>query len=167
MGDKDIDMNKEKFTFVSEEEKLREDTRPSLTYWADAWRRLKKNRLAMVGLAGVILVMLFGVVGPYFFEASYSDQRNDLRNLPPRLELYEIGDDVFAYVTRDYNFLIVEEETGEMFNVERVNQEEVMSGRIDVDEVLSPSQIREQRDAVEKTNVNFYQLDDEIIELLC
>jgi len=165
MGDKDIDMNKEKFTFVSEEEKLREDTRPSLTYWADAWRRLKKNRLAMVGLAGVILVMLFGVVGPYFFEASYSDQRNDLRNLPPRLELYEIGDDVFAYVTRDYHFLIVEEETGEMFNVERVNQEEVMSGRIDVDEVLSPSQIREQRDAVEKTNVNFYQLDDEIIEL--
>jgi len=164
MGE-NMEMNKEIFTFVSEEEKAREDTRPSLTYWADAWRRLKKNRLAMLGLAGVIFIMLFGIIGPYFFEASYSDQRNDLRNLPPQLELYEIEDGVFAYVTRDYNFLIVDEETGEMFNVERVNQEEIMKGRVEVDEVLSPSQVREQREAVERTNVNFYQLDDETIEL--
>jgi len=164
MGE-NMEMNKEIFTFVSEEEKIREDTRPSLTYWADAWRRLKKNRLAMLGLAGVIFIMLFGIIGPYFFEASYSDQRNDLRNLPPQLELYEIEDGVFAYVTRDYNFLIVDEETGEMFNVERVNQEEIMKGRVEVDEVLSPSQVREQREAVERTNVNFYQLDDETIEL--
>ncbi len=165
MGVKDMDMNQEKFTFVSEEEKSREDTRPSLTYWADAWRRLKKNRLAMLGLAGVVLIMLFGIIGPYFFEASYSDQRNDLRNLPPRLELYELEDGLFAYVTRDYNFLIVGQETAEMFNVERVNQEELMQGRVEVEEVLSPSQVREQREAVEKTNVNFYQLEDELIEL--
>ena len=122
MGTKGMEMNQEKFTFVSEEEKEREDTRPSLTYWADAWRRLKKNRLAMLGLAGVILIMLFGVVGPYFFEASYSDQRNDLGIFLPRLELYEIDEGLFAYVTRDYNFFIVDEDSGEMQNIERVNR---------------------------------------------
>ncbi len=64
MNAKKMNISKDKFTFVSEEEKIREETRPSLTYWADAWRRLKKNRLAMVGLAGVILILLFGVMGP-------------------------------------------------------------------------------------------------------
>ena len=43
MNASDMKVQKEKFTFVSEEEKVHEDTRPSLTYWADAWRRLKKD----------------------------------------------------------------------------------------------------------------------------
>ena len=76
-----IKIKKEKFVFVSEEEKEREDARPSLTYWADAWRRLKKNKLAMIGLVGVVLIIMFGVVGPYAFEASYSDQRNEFKNI--------------------------------------------------------------------------------------
>jgi len=165
MTAKDIDMNQEKFEFISEEEKAREDMRPSLTYWADAWRRLKKNRLAMLGLVGVILIMLFGIVGPYFFDTSYSDQRNDLRNLPPRLELYEIDKDVFAYVTRDYNFLIADEDGGNLQNIERVQQEEVLKGRIEVSEVLSPSQIREQREESGYSFLNYYSYQGDLIEL--
>lgn len=165
MSPQEKEQMQDKFTFVSEEEKEREDTRPSLTYWADAWRRLKKNKLAMVGLVGVILIMLFGIVGPYFFEASYSDQRNEFKNLPPQLELFEIEEGVFAYVSRDYTFFIVDEDGSNLRNLERVNQEEVLVGRTEVGEVLSPSQIRQQREETEKANVNFYQFGEELIEL--
>ncbi len=165
MSPKEKEKMQDQFTFVSEEEKEREDTRPSLTYWADAWRRLKKNKLAMIGLIGVILIMLFGIVGPYFFEASYSDQRNEFKNLPPQLELFEIEEGVFAYVSRDYTFFIVDEDGSNLRNLERVNQEEVLVGRTEVGEVLSPSQIRQQREETEKANVNFYQFGEELIEL--
>jgi len=165
MSPKEKEKMQDQFIFVSEEEKEREDTRPSLTYWADAWRRLKKNKLAMIGLIGVILIMLFGIVGPYFFEASYSDQRNEFKNLPPQLELFEIEEGVFAYVSRDYTFFIVDEDGSNLRNLERVNQEEVLVGRTEVGEVLSPSQIRQQREETEKANVNFYQFGDELIEL--
>ena len=165
MNAKEMKKMQDKFTFVSEEEKEREDTRPSLTYWADAWRRLKKNRLAMLGLIGVILIMLFGIVGPYFFDASYSDQKNELKNLPPRLELYEIEDDVFAYISRDYSFFIVDENDGSLTSVERVKRDELMKGRVEVGEVLSPSQVRQQREEDGFSSVNFYELDGQTIEL--
>lgn len=165
MNAKEMKIKKEKFTFVSEEEKVREDTRPSLTYWADAWRRLKKNRLAMIGLAGVILILLFGVIGPYFFKFTYSDQRNDLKNLPPRLELFEIDDDVFAYVSKDYNFFILDEDGGNLQNLERIKAEAVLQGRTNVGEVLSPAQIRQQREETEQVNVNYYLYGDEEIIL--
>ena len=165
MGVKDMEMNNDKFTFVSEEEKEREDTRPSLTYWADAWRRLKKNRLAMLGLVGVVLIMLFGIVGPFFSETSYSDQRNEFRNLPPRLELYEIERGTFAYISRDYNFFIVDADGGNLQETERIKQEAVLQGRTEVDEVLSPSEIRKQREEATNTFVNFYEYQGEMIEL--
>ena len=165
MNAKEMKVKKEEFTFVSEEEKAREDTRPSLTYWADAWRRLKKNRLAMVGLVGVILVVLFGVVGPYFFEASYSDQRNEFRNLGPSLEIYEIDDGLFANVSKDYNFFVIDEDGGNLEHVEQIKQEEVLQGRTNVGEILSPSQIRQQREEQEKENVNYYLYHGEEIEL--
>jgi oligopeptide transport system permease protein len=165
MSPKEMEKMQDKFTFVSEEEKEREDTRPSLTYWADAWRRLKKNKLAMLGLIGVILIMLFGIVGPYFFDASYSDQKNEFRNLPPRLELFEIDEGVFAYVSRDYSFFIVDIDSGDLMSVERVNQDELMKGRVEVGEVLSPSQVRQQREESGFSNINFYEFEGEIIEL--
>ncbi len=45
-------IDKDKFKFVSDQEKVHEEFRPSLTYWQDAWRRLKKNKMSMVGLVG-------------------------------------------------------------------------------------------------------------------
>ena len=57
-------VDKSKFVFVEESVKDNEEIRPSLTYWADAWRRLKKNKLSMIGLVGIILVVIFGLLGP-------------------------------------------------------------------------------------------------------
>lgn len=39
-------------------------TRPSLSYWEDAWIRLKKNSAAMISLFIIIAMILFSVVGP-------------------------------------------------------------------------------------------------------
>lgn len=48
--------------------------RPSVTYWQDAWRRLKQNRLAMVGLWVIVIITLIAVFGPMLSPYSYSDQ---------------------------------------------------------------------------------------------
>lgn len=51
-----------------------EISRPSLTYWGDAWRRLKKNTVAMVSLVIIVLIVLAAIIGPEFIPYSYSDQ---------------------------------------------------------------------------------------------
>lgn len=48
--------------------------RPSVTYWQDAWRRLKQNRLAMIGLWVIVIITLIAVFGPMLSPYSYSDQ---------------------------------------------------------------------------------------------
>lgn len=65
---------------------------PSVSYWADAWRRFKANRVAMVSLAFLILVCLFAFIGPMFMDVTYSTQIRGSENLPPSLE-YPFGTD--------------------------------------------------------------------------
>ncbi|WP_420829642.1 ABC transporter permease [Crassaminicella indica] len=54
-----------------EKEKI---VRPSMTYWQDAWRRLKKNKLAMLGLFMIIIIFAFAIIGPIFSSYTYSEQ---------------------------------------------------------------------------------------------
>lgn len=94
-------------TQASQTEKI---TRKSLTYWEDAWRRLKKNKLAMLGLGIVILIILFALFGQNFTEWSYSDQTLENANLPPRMELYEIAEGKSVFVHREYTLYLVSPE---------------------------------------------------------
>jgi dipeptide transport system permease protein len=48
--------------------------RPSVSYWADVWRRLKMNKLAMVGLVIIILLVLMAIIGPYISGYTYYKQ---------------------------------------------------------------------------------------------
>jgi oligopeptide transport system permease protein len=57
--------------------------RPPATYWQDAWRRLKGNRLAMAGLVVILLIALLAAFGPLFSPYSYSDQVLADANQPP------------------------------------------------------------------------------------
>ncbi len=103
-------MSKEKFTFVEKNDKLdKEQTRPSLTYWQDVWRRLKKNKLAIIGLIGVILVMIFALLGPIVSKHNYSDQDLRFTNTPPRLDIYKLDDDLYVYLSKNYQLLQVSE----------------------------------------------------------
>lgn len=106
-------MKDNRFVFLDEKQLDAEISRPSLTYWQDAWRRLKKHKLAMVGVVIIIFVILFGVFGPYFTPYSYSDQSNDYRNLPPVLDLFKVDEGVNLYLSNDYNMFLVSDK-GEM-----------------------------------------------------
>ena len=57
--------------------------RPGMTYWQNAWQRLEKNRLAMLGLYTIVLIILAAVAGPWFSPLSDSAQNLNLTNSPP------------------------------------------------------------------------------------
>jgi len=103
-------MNKTDFKFVNPEDRINnEQIRPGLTYWKDAWRRLKKNTLAMIGLVVIFLITLFGVFGPFFTPFSDSDQVVGFANIPPRFEITQAGDTFFYFNGTQYNLFTVTE----------------------------------------------------------
>jgi oligopeptide transport system permease protein len=59
--------------------------RPSLSYWQDAWGRLKRNRRALFSLVLVIALALFTVVGPWLWRVDPAAQDLDLISRPPGL----------------------------------------------------------------------------------
>lgn len=79
-----------------------EISRPSTTYWEDAWRRLKKNRLAMTGLGILILIGMTALFGPLISSYSYSDQNLLMANQPPSADHWfgtdNLGRDLFIRV---------------------------------------------------------------------
>jgi oligopeptide transport system permease protein len=73
--------------------------RASVGLWSDAWGRLRKNRLAIVGLALVLLLLFLGVFGPLIAPWDYAHQ--DLKAvaaagggpLPPGSPNHALGTD--------------------------------------------------------------------------
>lgn len=63
-----------------------------VSYWQDAWRRLKSNRVAMVSLAFLIILFIFAFIGPMFYEADYTTQIRGDENLAPSMR-YPFGTD--------------------------------------------------------------------------
>ncbi|AJQ29869.1 ABC transporter permease [Pelosinus fermentans] len=76
--------------------------RPSMTYRQDAWRRLKKNKLAMIGLYVILLILLIALAGPWLSSLSYSDQDLMATNQSPSAEHWfgtdNLGRDLFIRV---------------------------------------------------------------------
>ena len=160
------EIDKSKFTFIAEAEKDNETFRPSLTYWADAWRRLKKNKLAMVGLVLVVFIVLFGVLGPYFTPVSYSDQQNDYKNLPPRLSLYVLTDELAVYVSNDYNMFAVDND-GVLTHLKEIETTAALN-RSFVGQVMSPAEKKKAQQEAQvnaESHVKHYAYGDEEIVL--
>ena len=104
-------MDKNQFKFHDKEQKLdKEQTRKSLTYWQDVWRRLKKNHLALVGLVCVVLIILFATIGPFINPHDYSSQELDYKNIPPKLEIYKLDDDLYVYLSEMLDLILVSED---------------------------------------------------------
>lgn len=76
--------------------------RPSLGYAQDAWRRLKRSRMAMAGLAFIIFMVAAAIIGPYFCEHSYYAQDLTRVNEPPSREFWfgtdSLGRDLFVRI---------------------------------------------------------------------
>ncbi len=61
-------------------------SRPSLSYWQDAWLRLKANRRALFSLFLVIALLLFTLVGPWLWQADPAVQDLDQVSQPPGVD---------------------------------------------------------------------------------
>ncbi len=101
-------MDKNLFNKVNQEQLTsKEQIRPSLTFWQDAWRRFKKNKLAVAGMIGVLIVTIFGLFGPYMTPYSYSYQQTDYANVPPQLTVYRLDEENYVYLTGQYRLLLI------------------------------------------------------------
>lgn len=85
-------------------------TRPSMTYWQDAWRRLKQNKLSMIGLVTIILLFLIAIFGPFFSKYTYADQDLDFASIPPRFSIYKIDNENFVYLATGLRLYSVTED---------------------------------------------------------
>lgn len=75
-------------------------SRPSLSYWQDAWKRLVKNKMAMLGLIFLVLLSVMAIFGPMI--SPYEVNKQDLPNQyqPPSSDHWfgtdSAGRDVFT-----------------------------------------------------------------------
>lgn len=67
------ELNKDMFVIKGKNaERMESISRPSLSFWQDAWRRLRKNRAAFVGLCIIVLYGLLAIFVPVFSKYSYT-----------------------------------------------------------------------------------------------
>ena len=76
--------------------------RQSLSFWRDAWRRLRKNPTAMIGLVLIILSLLFAFVGPLIVTYKYDEQVRGFENLHP-MQTPQARDDIKNAVVKPEN----------------------------------------------------------------
>ncbi len=85
---------------VKEEGEAEAVVRPSLSYWSDAWRRLRKNKLAMSGLIFLVILAIMAIFGPMMTPHTMDGQQLSNQNKAPSLEHWfgtdELGRDVFT-----------------------------------------------------------------------
>ena len=83
---------------TSEEKENFIQDRRSVSYWKDAWRRLRKNTVAMVALVIIILLSVFAFVGPSGVPYTYKQQIRGSESLHPWHYSLEDQDKINAYM---------------------------------------------------------------------
>ena len=130
------DLSPDDFASASRQEKddFIQD-RQSVSYWKDAWRRLKKNVVAMVALGVLVFLFLFAFVGPLLIPYGYDEFNKGAENLYP-----------YHYTLED---------------TQRVNDEiasRTQSDVVDVDEMIAQAKAE-----AEKKGEKFTKKDEAVI----
>ena len=73
-------------------------TRPTINYWADVWRRLKQDKLAMIGLIIIIVMVVLAIFGPMMTGMTYEEQNYAVMDEPPGSEYWFGTDNLGRYV---------------------------------------------------------------------
>ncbi|MBI4854333.1 MAG: ABC transporter permease [Acidobacteria bacterium] len=79
-----------------------EDTSPVVgsSLWQDAWQRLKKNKLAMLGVVILLIIILVSTFGPLLSSYSYDQINLDRNSEPPSWEHWfgtdQLGRDILV-----------------------------------------------------------------------
>ena len=95
------ELSKDKFKIVGiNKDEMDLIVRPNLTYWQDAWRRLKKNKVAMISLVALILLIFFVLFGPAISGKNYQEQNIKIANQSPSSNFWfgtdNLGRDMFS-----------------------------------------------------------------------
>ena len=87
---------------TAEENEAEAMVRPVVTYWQDAWRRLKLNKVAICGMVILIALSLMAVGGPEIVSYNYEDIDLSSANLSPNSQHWfgtdSVGRDLWARV---------------------------------------------------------------------
>lgn len=79
----------------AEQKRKGEFIRPSQSYWQDAWHRLKRDKLAMIGLFAIIAIFILAIAGPWMSDYTYDTQNFMEANEPPSVR-HIFGTDMFG-----------------------------------------------------------------------
>jgi len=69
---------------------------PSIGFWGDAWRRLRKNRVALVSAALILVLIALAVLGPYLTPYTSDGQDLSRQFRGPSLSGFWFGTDNFG-----------------------------------------------------------------------
>ena len=91
------------FQFIPREEKSADQVvRPSVSYWADVFRRIKQDKVAMISLIIIAIIALMAIFAPMFCPYDYSTNDLTAINQPPNAQHWfgtdQLGRDLWARV---------------------------------------------------------------------
>ncbi|WP_043933046.1 oligopeptide ABC transporter permease [Bacillus sp. EB01] len=90
MSNHEIHIPKEKFQpAVIDASKGEEINRPSLSFWQDAWLRIRKNKAALISIVVMAIIIIMAFIGPLISGKEYDTQNVRHNNLPPRVQVLE------------------------------------------------------------------------------
>ena len=78
-------LNAQDFTPAPQTKTLQKVSRPSLSYWQDAWLRLRKNKQAIGSLILTVLLILFTLIGPLIWSVNPNEQALNRMSEGPNL----------------------------------------------------------------------------------
>lgn len=100
---KTMEVKDKRFEFV-DSSKLNSDlvVRPNISYWQDAWRRLKQNKVAMTALFLLIAIVLTAIFGPIIRKMDYITVVTGNKDLSPNKQFIwgtdSMGRDLFTRI---------------------------------------------------------------------
>ena len=101
--EENLNIDKELFTpLTDEEKKVDVVVRPSISYWKDAWMRLKSNKVALISLCMIIIIVLAAIIIPMVSPYDYAANNLGMTNMKPSSEHFfgtdQLGRDIFVRV---------------------------------------------------------------------
>ena len=96
-------LSPEKFKIIGyKEEEANRIDRPTISYWQDAWRRLRKNPVAVASMIALVLLIIMVIAGPLIRGYDYTSMNVAEKNIGPCAQYWfgtdNLGRDLFSRV---------------------------------------------------------------------
>lgn len=96
-------LSPEKFKIIGyKEEEANRIDRPTISYWQDAWRRLRKNPVAVASMIALVLLIIMVIAGPLIRRYDYTSMNVAEKNIGPCAQYWfgtdNLGRDLFSRV---------------------------------------------------------------------